>query len=157
MGTLNKALLIGRLGKDPELKYTSNGTAKLAFSLATSEYYKDQAGEKVEKTTWHNIVMWGQRAETMANYLKKGKLVFVEGKIDNRSYDKDDGTKGYANEVVALNLQILDKKEDAGGDEYGEEQQREAKRPAETGKYQAPAVSAEDYDDIPFNNSPVYQ
>lgn len=135
------------------MKYTSSGTAKLVFSIATSEYYKDQSREKAEKTTWDNVVMWGQKAETMANYLKKGKLVFVEGKTDNRSYDKEDGTKGYISEVVAFNLQILDKKEDAGGDEYGEEQQREAKRPAETGKYQAPAesaASAED-DDIPFD------
>lgn len=150
MGMLNKALLIGRLGKDPELKYIQGGTAKLVFSIATSEYYKDQAGEKVEKTTWHNIVMWGQRAETIANYLKKGKLVFVEGKIDNRSYDKDDGTKGYVSEVVAFNLQILDKKEDTGGGEYSEEYQN-AKRPAETEKYQGQASSAEDDDDIPFN------
>ena len=150
---VNKALLIGRLGKDSELKYTPNGNAKLAFSLATSEYYKDQAGEKVEKTTWHNVVMWGQRAETMANFLKKGKLIFLEGKIDNRSYDKDDGTKGYVSEIVALNLQILDKKEDAGGNEYGEEQQREIKRPV-TGKYQAPP-STDDEDDIPFDKSPV--
>ncbi len=141
--SLNKAFLIGRLGKDPELRYTPNGTAKLSFTLATSEYYKDQAGEKTEKTTWHNIVMWGQRAETMANYLKKGKLIFVEGKIDNRSYDKDDGTKGYISEVVALGMQMLEKK-DGNGDEY-----QESNGAVETAKYQGQNTSAEE-DDIPF-------
>ena len=107
MASLNKVMLIGNLGKDPELRYTPDGLAILKFSIATSEYYNDKSGNKTEKTTWHNIVVFGKIAQTLANYLNKGKQVFVEGRISNRSYDKQDGTKGYISEVIANNIVML--------------------------------------------------
>ncbi|MHB1601741.1 MAG: single-stranded DNA-binding protein, partial [bacterium] len=93
MGSLNKVLLIGNLGKDPELRYTPDGLAILKFSIATSEYFNDKSGNKSEKTTCHNIVAFGKMGQTLANYLNKGKQVFVEGRINNRSYDDKDGNK----------------------------------------------------------------
>ncbi len=117
MGSLNKVLLIGNLGKDPELRYTPDGLAILKFPIATSEYFKTQSGEKSEKTTWHNIVIFGKIAQTLANYLSKGKQVFVEGRINNRSYDDKDGNKKYISEVVATNIVLLGAKGVAGSPE----------------------------------------
>ncbi|MGC8554841.1 MAG: single-stranded DNA-binding protein [Candidatus Acidulodesulfobacterium sp.] len=115
MASLNKVMLIGNLGKDPELRYTPDGLAILKFSIATSEYFNDKSGNKTEKTTWHNIVVFGKIAQTLANYLSKGKQVFVEGRINNRSYDKQDGTKGYISEVIANNIVMLGTKGAGGG------------------------------------------
>ncbi|MCL4533369.1 MAG: single-stranded DNA-binding protein [Deltaproteobacteria bacterium] len=117
MASLNKVMLIGNLGKDPELRYTPDGLAILKFSIATSEYYNDKSGNKTEKTTWHNVVVFGKIAQTLANYLNKGKQVFVEGRINNRSYDKQDGTKGYISEVIANNIVLLGAKGGGGGAE----------------------------------------
>jgi single-strand DNA-binding protein len=117
MASLNKVMLIGNLGKDPELRYTPDGLAILKFSIATSEYFNDKSGNKTEKTTWHNIVLFGKIAQTLANYLNKGKQVFVEGRINNRSYDKQDGTKGYISEVIANNIILLGAKGGGGGAE----------------------------------------
>jgi single-strand DNA-binding protein len=120
----NKAILIGRLGKDPDLSYTQSGTARCRFSMATSESYKDnQTGERKEKTTWHNVVVWGNQAENVDKYLHKGSLVSVEGKIDNRSYEKDGQTR-YITEIVAQRVVFLDTKSDGdrqnggGGGDY---------------------------------------
>lgn len=107
MASLNKVMLIGNLGKDPELRYTPDGLAILKFSIATSEYFNDKSGNKTEKTTWHNIVLFGKIAQNLANYLNKGKQVFVEGRINNRSYDKQDGSKGYITDIIAYNVVLL--------------------------------------------------
>jgi single-strand DNA-binding protein len=115
MGSLNKALLIGNLGKDPELRYTPDGLAILKFSIATSEYFNDKSGSKSEKTTWHNIVAFGKMGQTLANYLSKGKQVFVEGRINSRSYDDKDGNKKYFTEIVATNIVLLGAKGTGGG------------------------------------------
>ena len=117
MGSLNKVLLIGNLGKDPELRYTPDGLAILKFSIATSEYFNDKSGNKSEKTTWHNIVMFGKMAQNLANYLNKGKQVFVEGRISNRSYDDKDGNKKYISEIIATNIVLLGAKGGGGGAE----------------------------------------
>ena len=114
MGSLNKVLLIGNLGKDPELRYTPDGLAILKFSIATSEYFNDKSGNKSEKTTWHNIVAFGKMGQTLANYLNKGKQVFVEGRINNRSYDDKDGNKKYISEIVATNIVLLGAKGGGG-------------------------------------------
>lgn len=114
MASLNKVLLIGNLGKDPELRYTQDGLAILSFPLATGEVFTEKSGEKVERTTWHNITVWGKIAETLANYLSKGKQVFIEGKIRNSSYDDKDGIKRYKTEVVASNVVMLGSRETAG-------------------------------------------
>ncbi len=118
---VNKAILIGRLGKDPELKYTPSGKAVCSFSLATSERWTGADGQKNEATTWHNIVAWGKPAEIMKEYLSKGKQVYIEGRIDNRSYEDKEGNKKYISEVVVQNFQFLDARssEDRGGSGSG--------------------------------------
>jgi single-strand DNA-binding protein len=106
--SVNKAILIGNLGKDPELKYTPGGHAVATFSLATTDRWTGQDGQKNERTVWHNIVAWGKQAELVKEYLHKGRQVYVEGRIDNRSYDKKDGSgKGYISEIVLQNIQFL--------------------------------------------------
>ena len=106
---LNKVLLIGHLGKDPELKYTPNGTAVCNFSLATTESYKADDGNWVDKTEWHNITAWRKLAETCANYLKKGSKIYAEGKIATDTYEKD-GIKRYMTKVVINSMIMLDSK-----------------------------------------------
>lgn len=106
MSSVNKAILIGRLGQDPELKYTTGGDAVVNFSLATSEtWIKD--GEKQEKTEWHNIVMWKKLAEIAAEYLKKGSLVYIEGPIQTRTWEGQDGHKNKTTEIVGKKLEML--------------------------------------------------
>ncbi|NUN69151.1 MAG: single-stranded DNA-binding protein [Bacteroidetes bacterium] len=105
--SLNKVQLIGNLGKDPELKYTPSGVAVATFSIATSESWKDQDGNQQEKTEWHNIVAWRKLAEICGEYLKKGKKVYLEGKLQTRNYEKD-GVKRYVTEIVADQLIMLD-------------------------------------------------
>ena len=105
--SVNKVILVGNLGKDPEVRYTPSGTAVATFSLATSERYKDKAGQQQEKTEWHNIVAWQQLAEICGKYLHKGKQVYIEGRIQTRSYDDKDGNKRYITEIVADQMQML--------------------------------------------------
>ncbi len=116
--SLNKVMLIGNLGKDPELRYTGGGAPVATFSLATNESWKDQDGNLQERTEWHNIVAWSKLAEICQQYLKKGRRVFVEGRIQTRSYDdKNTGVKKYMTEIVANNMIMLDPREqgDSGG------------------------------------------
>jgi single-strand DNA-binding protein len=111
-------MLIGNLGKDPELRYTTSGVAVATFSLATNESWKDQDGNLQERTEWHNIVAWKKLAEICGEWLKKGKKVYIEGRIQTRSYDdKNTGTKKYITEIVADNMIMLDYKaaSDNGG------------------------------------------
>jgi single-strand DNA-binding protein len=111
MSSLNKVQLIGRLGKDPEVKHTNDNVPVAKFSLATTETYKDKSGQKQETTEWHNIVCWRNLAEIAERYLTKGKQVYIEGKIKTRSWDDKDGVKKYITEIVADNFIMLDKKE----------------------------------------------
>jgi len=112
--SVNKAILIGRLGKDPELKYTTSGAAVCSFSIATSrKWTKD--GNKEEHTTWHNIVAWAKLAEVMAEHLSKGKEVYIEGRIDNRSYDDKEGNKKYISEIVVERFTFIGDKSDKTG------------------------------------------
>lgn len=112
---LNKVMLIGHVGKDPELKYTPGNIAIANFSVATSESYKDKSGNLQERTEWHRIVTFGRTAEVMGEYLKKGQHVYVEGRLQTRSWDDDKGQKRYITEVVALSVQFLGKKSDGSG------------------------------------------
>jgi single-strand DNA-binding protein len=107
---INKVILVGRLGKDPEVRYTPDGTMVTYFTMATDENYKDKNGEKVQKTEWHRIVTFGKLAEICGNYLVKGKLVFVEGKIRTNSWDDKEGVKRYSTEIVANDMKMLDSK-----------------------------------------------
>ena len=121
---VNKVILVGNLGKDPELRYTGSGTAVCNFSLATTENYKDRDGNKQEKTEWHNIVIWRQLAEIAGKYLTKGKQVYLEGKIQTRSYDDRDGNKRYITEIVADQMQMLGR----AGDDSGQRSQSHTPR-----------------------------
>jgi single-strand DNA-binding protein len=109
MAGLNKVMLIGRLGKDPELKYTQSGIPYANFTLATSDVWVDKAGQRQEETEWHNIIAWNKQAENIAKYLSKGKQVYVEGKITTDSWeDKESGKKCYATKIQAALVQFLD-------------------------------------------------
>lgn len=108
MGSVNKAILVGNLGRDAELKFTGNGFAIARFSIATTDRRKDsKTGDWVEKTEWHRIVLLGKQAESLQDYLKKGKQVYVEGRIETRSWDDKDGQKRYTTEIVADRIQLL--------------------------------------------------
>ena len=154
MGSLNKVLLIGNLGKDPELRYTPDGLAILSFPMATTEYFNDKSGAKTERTTWHNITVFGKMGQSIANYLTKGKQIFLEGKIRTSSYDDKDGVKRYRTDIVATNIVLLGAKGAGSGAEITEEGNR-----AEGSNYAAQGGGGEsgygsaghqDDDDIPF-------
>lgn len=141
--SLNKVMLIGNLGKDPELRYTPSGVAVATFSIATNESWKDQDGNTQERTEWHNIVAWRKLAEICGEYLKKGKKVYIEGRIQTRSYDdKNTGAKKYITEIVADNLIMLDGGRGATG-ENGGSGFPSASEPATPG-------TAKTDDDLPF-------
>ena len=109
--SLNKVMLIGNLGKDPELRYTTSGVAVATFTLATNESWRDQDGNTQERTEWHNIVAWRKLAEICGEWLKKGKKIYIEGRIQTRSYDdKNSGIKKYITEIIADNMIMLDSK-----------------------------------------------
>ncbi|RLD76983.1 MAG: single-stranded DNA-binding protein [Bacteroidetes bacterium] len=110
---VNKVILVGNVGKDPEVQYIKEDVPVARFTLATSETYKDRNGEKVTNTEWHNIVVWRGLAKVVENYVKKGSQLYIEGKISNRQYEKDGVTK-YFTEIVANSLQMLGSKENTG-------------------------------------------
>jgi single-strand DNA-binding protein len=116
MASVNKAILIGNLGKDPELRYTPSGRAVASFSIATSEKWKGQDGENQEKTEWHNIVLWGRTAELAKEYLSKGSPVYIEGRIQTRSYEDKNGVKKYITEIVGQRMQFLGRRGETGTD-----------------------------------------
>ena len=114
--SVNKVILVGRLGRDPETRYTGAGQAVCNFSLATDETFKDRNGERQKRTEWHKIVVWGKQAEIAQQYLKKGSLVFVEGRIQSRQWDdKKDGTKRTSFEIVATSFRMLGSRSDSPG------------------------------------------
>jgi single-strand DNA-binding protein len=116
MASVNKVILVGRLGKDPEVRSTPSGSTVAKFSLATDDRYTDKSGEKQERTEWHNIVAWNRLAEICGQYLKKGKLVYIEGSIHTDSWDdKETGQKKYRTEIRANAMQMLDRRGDEGG------------------------------------------
>lgn len=117
MATLNKVMLIGNLGKDPEVRYLEGGTAIAKFPLATKEVFTDKNGQKNEHTDWHHIVMWKNLAERAEKVLKKGKQIYVEGKIRSRSWEDKEGNTRYITEIIADNFIMLGKKEEAAESE----------------------------------------
>ncbi len=133
MSSLNKVQLIGRLGKEPDVRHLDSGVNVASFSIATSESYINKSGEKVEKTEWHNVVAWGKLAEIIEKWVTKGMLIYIEGKLKTRSWEKE-GQKHYATEIFAENMQMLSK--------------GEAK---ETSQPQQPTYdNFPEYDDLPF-------
>jgi len=115
MSSLNKAMIIGRLGQDPDVRYTQSNTAVANLSVATSERYKDKAGEWQENTEWHRVVAWGRLAEICQEYLKKGSQVYIEGPIQTRSWEDKEGQTRYSTEIKALTMKMLDSKGSKSG------------------------------------------
>ena len=118
--SLNRVQLIGNLGKDPEIKYTPQGTPVAKLAIATNERFKDKSGEWQDRTEWHNVVLWQRQAEIAGEYLKKGSKVYIEGRLQTRSWeDKQSGQKKYMTEVVASDLILLGGRGEGGGDYQG--------------------------------------
>ena len=120
--SVNKVILVGRLGRDPETRYTGGGQAVANFSVATDETYKDKAGERQKRTEWHKIVVWGKQAEIAQQYLKKGSLIFIEGRIQSREWQDKEGQKRTSFEIVATNFRMLGGRGDGasgGAGSYG--------------------------------------
>ena len=115
MANLNKVMLIGRLGQDPEIRYTQSGSAVANTTIATNDYWTDKQGEKQERTEWHSLVLWGRLADLAQSYLKKGSQVYVEGRLQTRDWEDQQGQKHYKTEVVVTNMQFLDSKNVDGG------------------------------------------
>lgn len=113
MASVNKVILIGNLGSDPELRYTPQGSAVANFSVATNEVWTNKEGKKEERTEWHKIVVWGKQAETCNTYLKKGKQVYIEGSIRQRSWEDKEGNKRYTTEIIAQSIKFLGRAEGA--------------------------------------------
>lgn len=152
--SINKVMLIGRLGQDPELKYTPSGAAVCNFSLATTESWADKNGQKQERTEWHRVVVWGKLAELCNQYLAKGRQAFVEGSLQTRSWDGKDGTKRYTTEINAKSVQFL------GGASAGEGRTTSSDRSMDQSRPEGDFNMNQDYDistdanftsdDIPF-------
>ncbi|MDH5382026.1 MAG: single-stranded DNA-binding protein [Cyclobacteriaceae bacterium] len=156
MSGVNKAILVGRLGKDPEVRRLESGIAVTSFSVATSETYKDRnTGERVEQTEWHNVVLWRGLAEVAEKYLHKGDMVYIEGKLRTRSWEKD-GVTRYTTEVVADNMTMLSTRSEG----QGTSQQSQERYSSNTGNANTQQVSEpqggsasranEEVDDLPF-------
>ena len=114
MASVNKVILLGNLGRDPEVRFTQGGTPVANFTMATTDRWSDPSGEKKEKTEWHRIVVWGKQAEIAGEYLRKGRPVFVEGSLQTREWTDRDGNKRYTTEVRAQRLQLLGRPDDRG-------------------------------------------
>ena len=140
--SVNKVILIGNLGKDPEVRYTTNGKAVARFSLATSDVWNDADGNRQERTEWHNVVVWGKQGETCAQYLAKGRQAYIEGSIRNRSYDDKNGQKRYITEIVAQRVRFLG---GGGGTRVAPEAEGDTPGEPSSGGQPPPAD-----DDVPF-------
>jgi len=115
MASVNKVILIGNLGRDPETRYTTGGDAVTNLRIATTETWKDKSGEKQEKTEWHTVVLFGRQAEIAGEYLKKGRSVYIEGRLQTRKYTDKEGVEKYSTEVVGDRMQLLGSREGGGG------------------------------------------
>ena len=115
MASENKVILLGNLGRDPETRYTTGGDAVTNLNIATSEQWKDKSGEKQERTEWHRVVLFGRQAEIAAEYLKKGRSVYIEGRLQTRKYTDKDGVEKYSTEIVADRMQLIGGARDGGG------------------------------------------
>lgn len=152
--SVNRVILVGRLGKDPEIRQTNGDQTVANFSIATDESYKNRDGEKVKKTEWHRIVIWGKLAEIVEQYLTKGSLVYLEGKIQTRKWEDRDGVERYSTDIVCDTMRML-----GGGEKNDESEERPAAKPKGSGKTAAKKTkpqteTEENYEatdeDIPF-------
>ena len=124
MAGVNKVILVGNLGKDPEVRYLDNGVAVANFSLATTENYKNKEGERVSQTEWHNIVLWRGLAEVAEKWLNKGSSVYIEGKIRTRKWEDKEGVTRYSTEILADNMTMLGSKQSLENSEYSQNKER---------------------------------
>ena len=161
-GGINKVILIGNVGADPELRYTASGAGVTNFNIATNESWTDKSGERQENTEWHRIVVWGRLAEICNQYLRKGSKVYIEGRLQTRNWEGQDGQKRYTTEIVARDMQMLDSRDESmGGDpgmasaaSYGNPGQPGASAPPQSPPSQSssspepPAYPSDD--DLPF-------
>jgi single-strand DNA-binding protein len=115
MASVNKVILLGNLGRDPETRYTTGGDAITNLNIATNEQWKDKSGEKQERTEWHRVVLFGRQAEIAGEYLKKGRTVYIEGRLQTRKYTDKDGVEKYSTEIVGDRMQLIGSARDAGG------------------------------------------
>lgn len=149
MASLNQVFIIGRLGRDPELRYTQSGVAVCNFNIATDESYTDRDGNKVERTEWHRITAFQKTAENCANYLAKGSLVFVEGSLQTRKWQDQQGQDRYTTEIKAERVQFLDRKGGGQGEQSAPSRQQPAPRGSQQRQQGAPQNG--DYtDEVPF-------
>ncbi len=148
MASLNKVMLIGNLGKDPEVRYTTSGTAVAGFSLATSERFKSKSGDWEERTEWHNITLWGRLAEIAGEYLAKGKTVYIEGRLQTRKWQDRDGRDRYTTEIVAEKMQMLGGRGEGGGRQGGARTSEDQGGSGGSPGYEEPSFNPDD--DIPF-------
>lgn len=147
-GTVNKVILIGRLGADPELKYTQTGVAVTRMNIATNRVWKDDSGNNIERTDWHRVIAWRKLAEIAGEYLKKGSLVYVEGRLETRSWDDQSGQKRYITEVIADNFTMLGRRDEKGGGGTAAQPPEPEAPPANDVDELNPDLGGED--DLPF-------
>lgn len=150
--SVNKVILVGRLGQDPELKYTPSGASVCNFSLATSENWVDKSGQKAERTEWHRIVVWGKLAELCNQYLSKGRQAYVEGKLQTRSWEDQSGQKRYTTEIMASTVQFLGGASTGASSSQNQNNQYQGQEQSNQTKQQPEIVSDSSFaaDDIPF-------
>ena len=146
MSGINKVILVGNLGKDPEVRHLEGGAVVAKFPLATSETYKTKDGQRVDQTEWHNIVMWRGLAESAEKYLRKGSLVYIEGKIRTRSWDDKEGNKRFSTEIVADTMTMLSSRRPDEGQHHGTSEQK----PASSEESPSVDLTGNSGDDLPF-------
>ena len=147
MGSVNKVILVGNLGRDAELRYTPGGAAVATLNLATTEVWNDKGGQRQEKTEWHRIVLWGKQAESLQEYLTKGKQIYVEGRLQTRQWDDKDGNKRYTTEIKADRITLLG---GGGGGGRGASMERGGAAMSHAGGGDEPPMEPITDDDIPF-------
>jgi single-strand DNA-binding protein len=150
MASVNKVILVGNLGADPELRYTNTGTAVANLRIATNEQWTDKNGERQSRTEWHNIVAWGKLGEICGKYLKKGRSIYIEGRLQTRTWDDQSGQKRYTTEVVAQVMQMLGGRPGEGGSDASEPDTNWESRPHQSQPDGEVAVSNATDDDLPF-------
>jgi single-strand DNA-binding protein len=148
MASVNKVILVGNLGRDPELRYTAGGQPVASFSVATNERWNDREGKPQERTEWHRIVVWGKQAENCANHLHKGRTVYVEGRLQTREWEDREGQKRQTTEIVAQTVQFLDRRE--GGREAPGRGAGAPASAAPTPARESEPEPAPESEDIPF-------
>lgn len=146
MAGVNKVILVGNLGKDPEVRHLENGAVVANFSMATSESYKDKNGERQTQTEWHNVVLWRGLAEIAEKYLHKGNMVYIEGKLRTRSWDDKEGNTRYTTEVIGDNMTMLGSKNDGGSSSSSSDD----KNSSNSNDKETKIEEADESDDLPF-------